>query len=219
MARHIRRKDLKEPDEFLTLSHRFLEYAKQHERELTMAVLGLVAVVAVALGVRWVRTAQNAKAEAAFGAARRDFVAQRFDVAASSFSRVNSTWPSTPYGRLALVYLGNSYAELGKTKEAEEAFRQALSGADQDLVRQIAHYNLGVLETKGAAPEEGAADLTAAGAIEGPLRAAAWFSRLSSLQQFTENVSQGMQAINELDPDARAYVEAQIAAQAKAAAK
>jgi len=219
MARHIRRKDLKEPDEFLTLSRQFLDYAKLHERQLTAAVLGLVAVTALALGVRWYRGAQNARAEAAFGAARLDFAAQRLDAAAGAFSRVVSAWPSTPSARLALVYLGNSYAELGKTKEAEETFRQALARSDDDLVRQIAHYNLGVLDAKVVPPKDGAADFAAAGAIEGPLRAAAWFSRLSTQQQFTENISEGMQAINELSPDAREYVEAQIAAQATSAAK
>jgi predicted negative regulator of RcsB-dependent stress response len=219
MARKIRRKELKEPDEFLTLSHQFLEYAKQHERELTVAVLGLVVVTALALGVRWYRSSQNAKAEAAFGAARRDFAAQKFDIATTGLSRVTSTWPSTSYGRLALIYLGNSYAELAKTKEAEEAFRQALSRGDDDLVRQIALYNLGILAVKAGEKKDAVEHLTAAAAIDGPLRGPAWFVRLSSQQQFTENVGQGMQAINELSPEAREYVEAQIAAQAQIAGK
>ena len=42
MAKGIRRKELKEPDEFLTLSKRFVDYAREHERKLTGAVLAVV---------------------------------------------------------------------------------------------------------------------------------------------------------------------------------
>jgi predicted negative regulator of RcsB-dependent stress response len=217
MAKTIRRKDLKEPDEFLTSLHRLLEYAEQHERQLTVLVVVLVAATGLALGIRWHRSSQEAKAEAAFGAARRDFAAQRLETAATGFSRVSKSWPNTRYGRLALIYLGNSQAGLGKTKEAESAFRESLSQSDNDLLRQIAHYNLGLLEMKTGQAKSGAEQLTAATNIDGPLRGAAWFARLASQQNFTENVSQGMQAINELGPDAREYVEAQIAAQAKSA--
>lgn len=215
MTKGLRRKDLKEPDEFLTLSKRFLEYAKQHERELTLAVLGVGALAAAALGVRAYRGWQEHDAEAAFGAARRDFSAQKFDTASGAFARVGATWPSTLHGRLALVYLGNSYAELGKNREAAEAFRQALAVGRDDLVRQIAHYNLGMLALKDGDAKTAAAELGAAAGIEGPLRGPAWLARLSSQQQFVENASQGMQAVNELPPEAREYVEAQIAAQAK----
>src|SRR5206468_8968264 len=109
-----------------------------------------------ALGVRWYRSWQESNAEAAFGAARRDFAAQKFDSAAAGFQRVVSTWPATSHGQLAFIYLGNCYAGLGKTKEAEDAFRQALQHDSDDLLRQIAHYNLGLLKMK-AGDKAGAA--------------------------------------------------------------
>ena len=93
---------------------------------MTLAALGLVAVVALALGVREYRSWEESHAEAAFGAARRDFTAQKLDAAAQGFRRVTSDWPRTSHGQLALVYLGNTYAELGKTREAEDAFQQVL---------------------------------------------------------------------------------------------
>jgi tetratricopeptide (TPR) repeat protein len=219
MAKSIRRRQLKEPDEFLTLSRQFLEYARQHERQVTFAVLGLVAVVALAVGVRWYRSWEEGQAEAAFGAARRDFVVQKLDLAAKGFERVTTNWPRTPYGRLAFVYLGNSYAELGKTKEAEEAFQQALRNDPDELLRQIAHYNLGVLELKSADKATAATELAAAAAAPGPLRGVAWFTRLDAEQKFVEGVSEGMRAIDALSPETRGYVEAMIAAQAKAPAK
>jgi hypothetical protein len=219
MAKGIQRRQLKEPDEFLTLSRRFLEYARHHEREVTLAVLGIAVVVGIALGVRWYRSWQESNAEAAFGAARHDFTELKFDSAAEGFRRVVSTWPATSHGHLALVYLGNSYAELGKTKEAEDAFRQALQQDSDDLLRQIAHYNLGLLKMKSGDKSGAATELAAAANATGPLRGIAWFARLSTEQQFVEGVTEGMQAIGELSPDTRDYVEAMIAARAKAPPK
>jgi hypothetical protein len=219
MAKGIQRRQLKEPDEFLTLSRRFLEYARHHEREVTLAVLGIAVVVGIALGVRWYRSWQESNAEAAFGAARHDFTELKFDSAAEGFRRVVSTWPATSHGHLALVYLGNSYAELGKTKEAEGAFRQALQQDSDDLLRQIAHYNLGLLKMKSGDKSGAATELAAAANATGPLRGIAWFARLSTEQQFVEGVTEGMQAIGELSPDTRHYVEAMIAARAKAPPK
>lgn len=211
----IRRRDLKEPDEFISLAHRALEFLKGHEKEATIAVLGFLAVSAVVFGFRTYASWQEQRAEAAFGAARKDFAARRFDTAANGFVKVSSQWPRTMYGRLALVYLGNSYAELGKADDAERAFRASLGVATDPTLRQAAYYNLGLLELKKGNKKAAASDLSQATEIEGPLRSAAWFARLGSGERFVENVSSGMKAINELGPEAREYVDAQIAAQAK----
>ena len=218
-AKRIGRKELREPDEFLTLTGQAIEYARRHERELGYVAVGLVALVASSLGVRAYRGWQQDKAEAAFGAARRDYSAQKYDNAVGGFQRVSREWPSTTFGRLALVYDGNCHAELGKTKEAEQAFRAALAANSDPLVTQIAHYNLGLLATKAGDKKTAAEELGAATKIEGPLRAPAWFSRLSSREQFVEEIGEGMKAIDELSPGAREYVDAQIAAQAKGAVK
>lgn len=211
----IRHKDLKEPDEFITFAHQALEFLKAREKEVTIAVIAVVAVGAVVFGIRTYRGWQEQRAEASFGAARKDFAARRFDTAANGFVKVTQQWPNTNYGRLALVYLGNSYAELGKNDDAERAFRDALGHVKEPLLRQIAHYNLGLLELKKGDKKAAVADLTTAAQIEGPLRSAAWFARLGTGEQFVENVSAGMQAINELGPEAREYVDAQLASQAK----
>ena len=216
-AKRIGRKELKEPDEFLTLTGQALEYAKQHERELGYVVVGLLALVALSLGVRSYRGWQQDKAESAFGAARRDYASQKFETAVGGFQRVSREWPSTTFGEMALVYEGNCYAELGKTKEAQDAFRGALGASRDPLVQQIAHYNLGLLAAKSGDKKTAADELGQAVKIEGPLRAAAWFSRLSGQQQFVEEIGEGMKAIDELSPEAREYVDAQIAAQSKAA--
>jgi len=215
MATGTRRRELKEPDRFLTLSGRFIEYSRQHEREVTLAVIGLLAIVALVLGIRWYRSWQESAAETAFGAARRDYSAQHLDAAAVAFRKVADAWPGTSYGRLALVYVGNSYAELGKTAEATAAFQEALTRPGDPLVSQIAHYNLGLLKAKSGDKKDAAKEFAAAAETEGPLRGVAWFARLNATDQFVEDATSGMQAISELSPEARQFVETQIAERAK----
>jgi hypothetical protein len=217
MAKGIRRKELKEPDEFLTLSKRFLEYARAHERNLTLAVLAVLGIAALALGIRWYRSWQLGKAEAAFGAARLELAAQRLPTAAERFAKVSADWSGTPFGELALIYLANCNAELGKDQEAADAYARALVDAQDPLMRQIAQYNLGLLKAKAGDKAGSAKEFGAAAATDGPLRGIAWFARLSNGETFVEDVSQGLKAIDELGPDAREYVEAQIAARAKGA--
>lgn len=215
MAKGSRRKALREPDEFLTLSNRFLDYAKEHEQQVTVAVLGVVALIGVVLGIRWYRGWQGSHAEAAFGAARRDFTAQKYEPAANAFAHVSSTWPRTAYGELALLYLGNSYIQLGKMAEADAAFAQVLVRSREPLVRQIAEYNLGLIKLKTGDKPGAAKNLTTAAAMDGPLRGPAWFARLSAEQSFVESVRDGMQAIEELPPPEKAFVEARVAPEEK----
>jgi len=214
MARGIKRKDLKElrePDEFQTLSQRVLDYARGNERQVTLIAAGLAAVLLVALGIRWYRASQLGHAEDAFGRAYAAFSDARWDEAAADFDAVARGWPGTAPGRLALVFRANALAEAGKPDEAKAVYQAVLDVAGRDdLLRQIALYNLGALEKRGGNGSAAAAQLGRAADVEGPLRAAAWFSRLSTQQSFEENASAGMKAIAELPPEARAYVEAKM---------
>ena len=211
----IRRRDLKEPDEFITLTNRALDFLKAHEKEATIAVLGVLAVSMVVFGVRTYRGWQEERAEVSFSAARKDFEVKHFDTAANGFVKVTAQWPGTTYGQMALVYLGNSYAELGKTEEAERAFRDSLTSAKEPIFKQVALYNLGLLQLKKGDKKGALDNLSQASQIEGPLRSAAWFARLGTGEQFVENVGAGMQAINELGPEAREYVDEQMGSHMK----
>src|SRR5687767_12382226 len=113
MAKGIKRKDLKElrePDEFLSISQRAIDYATAHERQVTAAVLAVVMLVALALGVRQYRTWQRAGAEEAFAVAYRSYADGKFEQAAGEFRGVHEQWPSTEPAGLARVFEGNAYA-------------------------------------------------------------------------------------------------------------
>ncbi len=176
MSKRVRRKELKGPDEFISLTQRALEYAKQNEREVTFAVLALVALVGAALGVRAYRGWQLARAEEALGRAYREMTENRLDRAAEGFTAVASGWPSTPPGELALLYLGNCEADLGRDEEAKASFTGLIGRTRDEALLQIAHYNLGMLKRKAEDTAGAMEEFRAAGTTVGPLQGAAWFA-------------------------------------------
>ncbi|MGH2670091.1 MAG: tetratricopeptide repeat protein [bacterium] len=201
MAKKLRRKDLKQPDEFMTLTQRALTYARENERQVVLVTAGVVLVIGLALAVRTYREWQVTAAREALASAYRDFAAGRFEEAATGLREVRSRWPGTAAGELAGVYAGNALAELGKVEEAREVCRSVAEGAREPSLRQIALYNLGVLGRKAGDDEEAERQLHLAVEIEGPLRGAAWLAAGSG-----EGSAKGMP--DGISADVRAYLQA-----------
>src|SRR5437667_373005 len=104
MPRHarrlkIRRKDLRKPDEFETLTGQAVAWADEH-RPVVYAVLAVAAVVlagSLAIG-RW-RASRNDAAAVAFRSAQARFDEGKFQDAAQDFAYVVERYPGTPSGR------------------------------------------------------------------------------------------------------------------------
>lgn len=217
MPKRVRRKDLKGPDEFLSFTQRALEYARQNEREVTIVVLALVGVVAVALGIRGYRSWQLGRAVQSFGRAYQEFAADHLERAADGFTAVASAWPGTPQGELALLYLGNCYADLRNDSAAKAAFTDLLAGTNDEGLRQIARYNLGVLKQKTGDTAGAAEEFHAAAATAGPLRGVAWFAGIrmqGTRGQSTDVASEHLGGApgDGLFPEAREYAAAMLSA-------
>lgn len=216
MAKGIRRRELREPDEFLTLSRRALDYAKANERKVTLAAIGLVAVLALALGVRSYRAWQDERAREAFAAAYLDFTAGRLDQALAGFAGVQARWPSTSSARLALLYGANAAFDAKKDREAEQQYAKLLAASTDGDLRQIAHYNLGLLRARAGDPQAALEHFREASAVAGPLRGAAWLERIRGLSKSGTRPEDAAVALREigdaLAPETRQYLEAKAAA-------
>src|SRR5437667_4918354 len=105
-ARRIkfRRKALRQPDEFHTLTSQAVAWLDAH-RELAVG-LGLATLVAAAawLAVSQYRASQVGQAAESFRAAQATFAAGHFADAAAAFEAVVESHPRTPSGRLAVLY-------------------------------------------------------------------------------------------------------------------
>src|SRR6185437_12442414 len=105
MAQHakrlkIRRKDLRQPDEFETLTGQALSWVEDHRGIVIGVVSALVALVLVMLVVGRVRASRNEAAAVAFRSAHDQFEASKYAEAAEAFSELTRDYPSTPFGRL-----------------------------------------------------------------------------------------------------------------------
>src|ERR1700747_279171 len=102
MPRHarrlkIRRKDLRKPDEFETLTGQVVAWADEH-RPVVYGLLALAVVIvagSLALG-RW-RTSRNDAAAIAFRSAQARFDEGKFPEAAQDFAYVAERYPRAPF--------------------------------------------------------------------------------------------------------------------------
>ena len=165
----IRRKALRQPDEFETLTAQTVAWVSEHRGLAGGSLAVLVAVGLAVLGVaRW-RGSQADAAAGEFRAAYAVFTAGRFAEAVNGFEDVARDYPSTPHGRLAALYRGHALARQGDAKAAAAAYTEYLATSPRSTsLRQEALTDLGRAQE---ATGDGAAALgsyTQASGLSGP---------------------------------------------------
>ena len=165
----VRRKDLRKPDEFETLTGQAVDWADANRSLVGAIAIGILVIAAIAIGVaRW-RASRDAAASADFQAAHARFAASAFDEAANGFEQVASDYPRAPFGRLARLYRAHALAQKGDAAAAATAYTEYLaSSPPADYLRQEALTGLGHAQ-EGSGDTKGALEsFTQAGAIAGP---------------------------------------------------
>ena len=121
----IRRKALRQPDEFHTLTSQAMAWLDAHrEFAAGIALAALVAAAAV-VAVSQYRASQVGRAAESFRAAQATFEARHFADAAAAFEVLGETYPRTPSGRLAGLYRAHAREGSGDATGALEAYTQA----------------------------------------------------------------------------------------------
>jgi predicted negative regulator of RcsB-dependent stress response len=145
-AKHvkIRRKDLRKPDEFETLTGEGIAWAQKHQAKFIVGVVGVLVVgVAVLLVVRS-RSARNQEASIQFQQAAAQLDSGSAAVAATQFQNLEQSASSTPFGQLAGLYRGHALLKQGDGAGAANAYTQYLRTASApDYLRQQALVGLG----------------------------------------------------------------------------
>jgi tetratricopeptide (TPR) repeat protein len=167
----IRRKDLRKPDEFETLTGQAVDWAGRH-RPLVLGLAGaVVAVALIGLAVgRW-RAGRSEAAAVAFRSAQSQFDAARYAEAAGAFAEVASAHPHTPFGRLAGLYRAHALARAGEAAAAATAYTEYLATSPgSEYLRQEALAGL-ARGREATGDTSGALDAyTQAGDLRGPYR-------------------------------------------------
>jgi len=182
-AKKIRRKDLRQPDEFFTVTGEALDWMEAHTRQLVIAAGIVVALFLIGGGIRWWVDATEARASRDFYAAAELFNRQQWDAARDSFKSIASNLSRTSYGHLAVLYAGHASLRGGHADEAAASYRAYLAGGPpSDAMAQLAHLNLArALQATGDA--DGARkELDQALALEGPGRSDAAFELARSTE-------------------------------------
>ena len=129
--RHLTRKEIKQPDQFVSYSVQVMEWAKSHRNYLLYGVLGIIIIVG--LLVAWSFWQQQRQQEAALmlyeavkmlnpDEARETSTS---DQVLTQFRRITTEYSSTPASVFAHWYLGHLYYDQGDFTAALAAYQQA----------------------------------------------------------------------------------------------
>jgi outer membrane protein assembly factor BamD (BamD/ComL family) len=125
-ARRIRRKDLKQPDQFVAASQRVVEWLRNHAA-VAAAVGGVAVVVLLAVVVTGAfRNARRRDANADLGRAMASLHADNLADAATELADVARRWDGTRVAELASVLAAHTELRLGKADSAIAEIEDAL---------------------------------------------------------------------------------------------
>jgi outer membrane protein assembly factor BamD (BamD/ComL family) len=172
----LTRKDLRQPDEFQTLSRQALDYVEKN-RNVVMTALGAVIVVLIAVvAYRMISESREASAASAYAEARALLTDKKYGEAAARFDDVANRYSSTNFGSLALLERGNALLLNGQPADAVSAYQRYLqSSPPADYLRQLGHTRLGYAQEQLGKPGEAQQSFATAAAEPGPFAAEALF--------------------------------------------
>lgn len=172
MARvKIRRKDLRQPDEFMELTGRVWKWLVENRLQAGLVVGGVVAILLGVSGVRQYLDYRARTAATAFGKALTLYSKGSSSAAVDAFAAVPQVGA---YPSLGNLYRGHAALKAKDFGIAVDAFRAAASQGDLPAyLRQEAHYNL-AFSLSALEDREGAlAAYETAAQIRGPFQAEA----------------------------------------------
>jgi tetratricopeptide (TPR) repeat protein len=154
----IRRKDIRQPDEFATLTTQTASWMREHQGLIAGAVAAVAALGLVMLLVSRSRAGRAELASIDFRVAHDAFQGGKYPEAAAGFAALAEKLPGTPFGRLARLYRAHALARQGDAAAAATAYGEYLAtDPDPAYLRQEALTGL-------ARAKEAAGDT--AGALE-----------------------------------------------------
>jgi predicted negative regulator of RcsB-dependent stress response len=169
----ISRKELKQPDEFLTVFDQISEFVLGNLAQVVLGTVIVLAVVGLAFAVSLYEQHQDRMASEQFYNAMSAMSEKRYDTAVQGFSQLATEHPNRQLGHLAQFYLGSAYIVQNQPAKAREALQAFLQNGGDTLFRQMALTQLGVAdEDLGAYGNSHVAYVEAAG-LEGPEKARA----------------------------------------------
>lgn len=216
MAEKLDRDALKGPDEFTVAVGRLVAWARANRRSLTVGAAVLATIVVVGSLLAWNRARQTQQAAEQFRQAHAAFRDQRWGDASQAFEDLARIYPSTSFGRFALLYHGHALRAQGARDAAALAYQEFLATGDPaPEFRQQALVALGQIREDAGDRDSAVGLYEQAAAIEGPYRLEAEMAsaRLQlDLGRREEAKATYERILPEASGDVKALVEARLAA-------
>jgi outer membrane protein assembly factor BamD (BamD/ComL family) len=168
------RKDLRQPDEFQTLTRQAMIFV-ENNRSAVVAALGAVIVLLLAIvAYRMISQSQEASASVAYTEARALLTDKKYGEAATRFDEVANRYSGTSYGPLALLERGNALLLANQAADAAAAYERFLqSSPPTDYLRQLGHTRLGYAQEKLGKAADAQRSFATAATEPGPFAAEA----------------------------------------------
>ncbi len=170
--KRISRKDIRQPDQFVTLSRRI--YRLIFDEYRTQSIIAASILLAVVLGVwGWSihSTTQNRLAAASYSRAVALYHTKRYSEALKAFSDLVQNYRSTTYGRFGQVYQANVYIALKQPALAASVLQDLINREKTDsFVRQVALVTLADSQEAQGQWQQAAQNFGEAEKLQGPFK-------------------------------------------------
>lgn len=141
-GKKLRHKDLKQPDEFISLSTRAIAWAQKNQTTVLIAIGAAAALVLIAAGVRWYVHSRNEAAARQFYGASELFKREQWDQAQKDFANLAGSYGGTAYGNLAKLYAGRAALNASKPADAVPFLTEFVAAAPSPALEQIGRVAL-----------------------------------------------------------------------------
>lgn len=141
-GKKLRHKDLKQPDEFISLTTRAIAWAQKNQTTVAIVIGAAIAVVLLAAGIRWYVQSRAEAAARQFYGANELFKREQWDQAQKDFATLASAYGSTPYGTLAKLYAGRAALNASKPADAVPLLTEFVGAAPSPALEQIGRVAL-----------------------------------------------------------------------------
>jgi tetratricopeptide (TPR) repeat protein len=138
-------KELRQPDEFVTLADRIWEYIGNHVARVIIGAVAVIALAGAGFGVSFYHQHRDRVESDSFYTALSALNHKDFKTAEDGFATLSQTG-SGSLTQLAQLYLATAYFNEGQMAKARDALTAYLGASGQPLFKEMALMQLGVIE-------------------------------------------------------------------------
>jgi predicted negative regulator of RcsB-dependent stress response len=164
----IKRKELKQPDEFVTLVGSARDFLFENWRKMAISAAVVLAVGLIALGTYSYERGRDRAASERFFTALGTLNAKHYQAAGQQLSKLADDEPDRKIGRLARLYLAIAYMGANDLPKARDTLVQFVAEEHDPVFASLALADLGVVYERMGDYQKAAGAYQQAAAAPGP---------------------------------------------------